>query len=70
VDQFEIAEHKMDAVQLLARLTSEQREAFALHQLGFTQAEIGEMLGISQPAVYYRIQGAIKNFKRILEGDL
>lgn len=59
-------ERKMDAVQLLAQITSEQREAFALHQLGFTQAEIGEMLGISQRAACYRIQGAIRNFAKIL----
>ena len=43
----------------LGKLTDRQREVFLLyHQCGYTQAEIAEMLGITQKAVDFRLDAA------------
>ena len=48
-------------------LTDRQYQVFKLYYLGydFTQAEIGEILGISQPTVNQHIYGKIRGGRRI-----
>ena len=44
-------------------LTEKQKEAYDLYyEKGYTMEEIGNALGISQKAVDYRLQGAVKKF--------
>ena len=52
--------------QMLSEMTDKQREVFILYyQQGYTQQEIADLLGISQKAVDYRLDGALKKVKRI-----
>jgi len=70
MNEFDTAGRKMDAIQLLAELTEKQQIAFGYHQLGFTQEEIGKIMGISQQMAQKHIRAAIMNFKRMMERGL
>ena len=50
--------------EMLGKMSREQREAFVLYYRdGYTEKKIGAMLGISQRAVSYRIEGARKRIE-------
>ncbi len=53
----------------LSRLPYEERELLTLKSLGFTSAEIGEMLRISGSAVRTRLQKAKEHFKITLQTE-
>jgi len=60
VDEIEMADRRMDAVDLLAEITPRHREAFLLHQYGFTQEEVGRIMDINQATVSRYIARALK----------
>lgn len=60
MDEFELADRRMDAVDRLAELTPRYREAFLLHQYGFTQEEVGRIMGVTQQTVSRYIAKALK----------
>lgn len=66
MDQFEEVEGMLDAEELLAELTDKQKIAFAYHQLGFNQAGVGRIMGVSQQVACRHIQAAIRKFAEIL----
>ena len=52
----------------LSKLTEKQKEVYLLyHRDGYTQAEIAEMVGLTQKAVDYRLDGAEKKIGSWLE---
>ena len=57
-------ERWIDLEGALEKLTAKQQEAVDLWMKGYTQAEIGEELGISQRAAAYRIEAGLRNLRR------
>lgn len=54
--------------EMLEAMTEKQREVFILYyQNGYNQYEIAKMLGISQKAVNYRLNGVLNHIKRFFE---
>jgi len=52
--------------EMLESMTDKQREVFILYyQYGYTQQEIADIIGISQRAVNYRLEGAITHVKKV-----
>jgi len=49
---------RVDLEQVAARLTRKQRLALWLWLCGYTQADIGDALGVGQPAIAMRIKRA------------
>jgi len=60
MDEIEMADRRMDAVDKLARVTPRHREAFLLHQYGFTQEEVGRIMGVTQQTISRYIARALK----------
>jgi len=60
MDETEMADRRMDAVDKLAEVTPCYREAFLLHEYGFTQEEIGRIMGVTQQTVSRYIARALK----------
>ena len=58
MDDFERADVRMDLAPLLAQLTPHHREALLLWVDGFTQKEIGWMMGVTQPSIHRYIARA------------
>ena len=63
-DPWDDVELLMDVREALAQLTDKQREALALWLEGYTQAEIGERLGISERGAGRRLKRAINEIQR------
>lgn len=68
-DPWDDIELLMDVREALAQLTDKQREALVLWLAGYTQAEIGERLGVSRQAVTERIAGAIERIREMVGGE-
>ena len=60
MNEIELADLRMDAVGLLAKLTPDEQRAFLLHEYGFTQEEIGKMMGVCQQTISRYIARALK----------
>ena len=60
MDEIEMADRRMDAADLLADITPRYREAFLLHQYGFTQEEVGRIMGVSHSTISRYIARALK----------
>jgi len=60
MDEIEMADRRMDAADRLAEITPRYREAFLLHQYGFTQQEVGRIMDINQATVSRYIARALK----------
>ena len=56
-----------EIVASLSVMTSRQRTVVLAAMLGFTQAEIGTMLGVGQPAVSKMLKASKKFFARSVE---
>lgn len=54
----------MTIEEIRARLTPRQYEAVSLRACGMSLREVGELMGISAPAVYYLIRRARKQLKK------
>ena len=58
---------KMEKEEMLREMTDKQREVYKLYYHdGYTQTEIGEMLGISSVAVNNRLSGALKKIRKYM----
>jgi len=68
-DPWDDIELLMDVREALAQLTDKQREALALWVEGYTQAEIGERLGIGKRSAGHRLEGAVTQMRKMLVGD-
>ena len=64
MDDFELIERRMDAVEKLAEITPRYREAFLLHEYGFTQEQIGEIMGVTQQTISRYIARALKELTK------
>jgi RNA polymerase sigma factor (sigma-70 family) len=67
----DVADHVTDSGEVrrcLAALSMHERSAFLLSIEGFAQREIGEMIGLSQDAVFRRIRTAEAKLRSCLEG--
>lgn len=53
----------MTIEEIRARLTPRQYEAVSLRAFGMSLREVGELMGISAPAVYYLIRRARKRME-------
>ena len=62
----ERADIGMDLQEACQVLTRKQGEALGYWLQGYTQREIGDVLGISQAAVHYRIEGALARLREFL----
>ena len=60
MDEIEMADMRMDATEKLAKIAPRYREAFLLHEYGFTQEEIGRIMGVSQQTISRYIARALK----------
>lgn len=47
-------------------LAPRQRQAIELYQQGYTETQVGEVMGISQPAVFKLLQAAHRNLPRLV----
>jgi len=59
MNDFEVVDRRMDAVDKLAEVTPRYREAFVLHEYGFTQEEIGRIMGVTQQTISRYIARAL-----------
>ena len=65
-DPWPSVDERLDLELAIKQLTEKQREALAYWLEGYTQREIGAMLGVSQVAVHYRIGGALGRIREFL----
>ena len=56
--------HRMEMKEVLELMTEKQRRVLVLYRRGYTQQEIGRMLGISRDSVKDRLMGAMKKAKK------
>lgn len=58
---------KEELREALGRMTDKQRRVFVLYyKYGYTQKEIGNMMGLARTTIMHRLDGAMKNIKKVL----
>lgn len=68
-DQHHQLQTRQTLTRALARLPSEQRDAFLLREEGFSQEQIGHIVGVGKETVKSRLRYASKQLKGMLEGS-
>ena len=66
LDPWMAVDERLDLMAALAQLTDKQREAVTLWAMGYTQAEIGEMCGVSREAIKDRIRLGLANLRKLV----
>ena len=56
--------HRMEMEEVLDQMTEKQRRVFVLYGRGYTQQEIGRMMGVSQVAISKHLRTALEKVKK------
>lgn len=67
LDPWTGVDERLDLEAAMRQLTDKQREALTLWAMGYTQAEIGELVGIGRRSVGHRLEGGVRHLRKLMQ---